>query len=162
MPGVQATLASGDWLFRLRLTFSHASEHYSDSSNPTASTSVERCQTGRCKTPVFWRPARLEKRLDFRCATRNATPQAPCTEPAWAVQTAEAIGQECEKPCEKQGFSAERIGTQLKNVFPIFLEVRRVPENGLLNVVSRSEIQVGERSRNDWAIFSRARAREMA
>ena len=32
------------------------------------------------KTPVFWRLARLEKRLDLGCATRNATPQAPCTE----------------------------------------------------------------------------------
>ena len=33
-----------------------------------------------CKTPVFWRLARREKRLDLGCATRNATPQAPCTE----------------------------------------------------------------------------------
>ena len=56
------------------------SKHHVNSSNPTPSTNVDRCQTGLCKTPVFWRLARLEKRLDFRCATRNTTPQAPCTE----------------------------------------------------------------------------------
>ena len=47
------------------------SKHHVNSSNPTPSTTVDRCQTGLCKTPVFWRLARLEKRLDFRCATRN-------------------------------------------------------------------------------------------
>jgi len=36
--------------------------------------------TGTCKTPVFWRLARLGKRLDLGSAKRNATPQAPCTE----------------------------------------------------------------------------------
>jgi hypothetical protein len=36
--------------------------------------------TGTYKTPVFWRLARLEKRLDLGSATRNATPQAPYTE----------------------------------------------------------------------------------
>jgi hypothetical protein len=51
-----------------------------DSSNPTPSTGVDRGQTGHCKTSVFWQLARLEKRLDFGSATRNATPQAPCTE----------------------------------------------------------------------------------
>ena len=35
---------------------------------------------GTCKSPAFRRLARLEKRLDLGCATRNATPQAPCTE----------------------------------------------------------------------------------
>ena len=51
MPGVQATLAAGDWLFWLRLTFSRISEHHSDSSNPTAFTGVFRCQTGDMQTP---------------------------------------------------------------------------------------------------------------
>jgi hypothetical protein len=50
------------------------SEHHKDSSNPTTSIGVDRCQTRRCKATVFWRLARLA-RLDFRCATRNATPQ---------------------------------------------------------------------------------------
>ena len=50
------------------------------SSNPTAFTDMNRYQTGTCKTPVICRLARLEKRLDFGCATRNTTPQAPCTE----------------------------------------------------------------------------------
>ena len=53
---------------------------HTDSSNPTPSISMDCGGTGTCKTPVFSRLARLEKRLDFRCATRNTTPQAPCTE----------------------------------------------------------------------------------
>ncbi len=44
-----------------------------DSSNPNASSGVDRCQTRPCKIPVFCRLARLEKRLDSRCATRNAS-----------------------------------------------------------------------------------------
>ncbi len=53
---------------------------HTDSSNPTASSGVDRYKTEPCKTPVICRLARLEKRLDWGCATRNATPQAPCTE----------------------------------------------------------------------------------
>jgi hypothetical protein len=34
---------------------------------------MDRCQTGRCKATVFWRLARLEKRLDLGIASRNAT-----------------------------------------------------------------------------------------
>jgi len=71
---------------------------------------------GICKTPVICRLARLEKRLDFRCATRNTTPQAP-----WALQNSKAIGQKCEKPWENQGFAAERTGTELFDVLPLFL-----------------------------------------
>lgn len=77
------------------------------SSNPTASTDLNRYQTGRCETPVFCRFARLEKRLHLGCATRNTTPQAPCTDPAWTLQNSKAIGQKCEKPWENQGFAAE-------------------------------------------------------
>jgi hypothetical protein len=44
----------------------------------------------------------------------------PCTEPAWALQTAKAIGQKCEKPWENQGFLAERTGTELLGVLPTF------------------------------------------
>jgi hypothetical protein len=53
-----------------------------------------------------------EKRLDFRCATRKTTPQAPCTEPAWALQNSKGTGQKCEKPWENQGFAAERTETE--------------------------------------------------
>jgi hypothetical protein len=56
------------------------SQDHTDSSNPTASAGVDRCQKGTFKTPVFSRLARLEKRLDLGSATRNTTPQAPCTE----------------------------------------------------------------------------------
>jgi hypothetical protein len=41
---------------------------------------------------------------------------------AWALQTAKAIGQKCEKPWENQGFAAERTGTELLAVFPMFLK----------------------------------------
>ena len=37
-------------------------------------------------------------------------PQAPCTEPAWALQTAKGTGPICEKPWENQVF--ERRGQE--------------------------------------------------
>jgi hypothetical protein len=100
----------------------HDHDSKSPGSNPTASSGVDRYQTGTGKTPVFWRPARLEKRLDFRWPTRNATPQAPCTEPTWALQTVKGTSPICEKPWENQGFAAERTGTELFDVFPMFLK----------------------------------------
>jgi hypothetical protein len=122
MPGVQATLASGDWLLRLRLTFSHVSDHHSDSSNPTASTGVDRYQTGTCKTPVFWRLARLEKRIDLESATRNTTSQAPCTELHWRYRTPKQLARNAKNPWENQGFAAERTETELFDGFPTFLK----------------------------------------
>jgi hypothetical protein len=53
---------------------------------------------------------------DAKCKRRTT----PCTEPAWALQTAKAIGQKCEKPWENQGFLAERTGTELLGVLPTF------------------------------------------
>jgi len=41
---------------------------------------------------------------------------------AWALQTAKGTGQKCEKPWENQGFAAERTGTELFDVFPMFLQ----------------------------------------
>jgi hypothetical protein len=41
---------------------------------------------------------------------------------AWALQTAKAIGQKCEKPQENQGFAAESTGAELFHVFPMFLK----------------------------------------
>jgi hypothetical protein len=52
------------------------SRNHTDSSNPIASAGVVCGQTGTFKTPVFWRLARLEKRLDLGIATRNATPHS--------------------------------------------------------------------------------------
>jgi hypothetical protein len=40
---------------------------------------------------------------------------------AWAHQNSKSIGQKCEKPWENQGFAAERTGTELFDVFPMFL-----------------------------------------
>ena len=40
---------------------------------------------------------------------------------AWTCRKAKAIGQICEKPWENQGFAAERTGTELFGVFPVFL-----------------------------------------
>jgi hypothetical protein len=42
----------------------------------------------------------------------------------WA-QKAKAIGRKCEKPWENQGFTAERTGTELFDVFPVFLKVSK-------------------------------------
>jgi hypothetical protein len=41
---------------------------------------------------------------------------------AWALQSAKAIGKKCEKPLGNQGFTAERTGLELFDVFPVFLE----------------------------------------
>ena len=102
-----------------------------DSSNPTASTGVDRYQTGTCQTPVFWRLARLEKRLDFRCATRNATPQAPCTELHGRYRTPKQLGRNAKNPGETFGFAAERTGTELFDVFPMFLKSSRDGDKSL-------------------------------
>ena len=48
-----------------------------------------------------------------------------CTEPAWAHQNSNATGQKCEKPWENQGFAAERTGTELLGVSPVFLKSSR-------------------------------------
>jgi len=42
---------------------------------------------------------------------------------AWALQTAKAIGQKCEKPWENQGFAAERTGTELFPIFPVIFTI---------------------------------------
>ncbi len=75
-----------------------ASKHHSDSSNPTASSGVDQYQTETCKTPVFWRLARLEKRLDLGCATRNTTPQAPCTELHGRYRTPKQLARNAKNP----------------------------------------------------------------
>ena len=71
---------------------------------------MELYQTGDMQNPRTLATQATRKRLDFRCATRNPRPQVPCTEPAWALQKAKAIGQICKKPRENQGFAAERTG----------------------------------------------------
>jgi hypothetical protein len=43
-------------------------------------------------------------------------------ERAWTCRNSKAIGQKCEKPWENQGFAAERTGTELFDVFPMFLK----------------------------------------
>ena len=41
---------------------------------------------------------------------------------AWALQTAKGTSPKCEKSWENQGFLAERTGTELLSVFPMFLK----------------------------------------
>jgi hypothetical protein len=54
---------------------------------------------------MFWRLARLEKRLDLGSATRNATPHSAMHRVAWAQQTAKGTDfAEMQKPWENQGF----------------------------------------------------------
>ena len=49
---------------------------------------------------------------------------------AWIGRKAKAIGQKCKKLWENQGFLAERTGTEVFDVLPMFLGVRKV----LINV----------------------------
>ena len=44
---------------------------------------------------------------------------------AWALQNSKAIGQKREKPWENQGFAAERTGTELFPIFPLFFAAGR-------------------------------------
>ena len=49
---------------------------------------------------------------------------------AWALQNSKAIGQKCEKPCENQGFAAERTGTELLDFFDASIpQEEKVPNN---------------------------------
>jgi hypothetical protein len=63
--------------------------------------------------------------------TRRTT---PCTEPAWALQNSQAIGQICEKPWKNQGFAAERTGTEQLSIFSVFLRSSRGAENDWLDL----------------------------
>jgi len=69
---------------------------------------------------VIFRLARLEKRLDFRCATRNTTPQAPCTELHGRYRRPKELARNAKNPGKTFGFAAERTGTELLGVFPMF------------------------------------------
>jgi len=53
---------------------------------------------------------------------------------AWALQNSKGTAQKCEKPWENQGFAAERTGTELFDVFPVFLRGSRGAENDWLDL----------------------------
>ena len=74
---------------------------------------------------MFWRLARLEKRLDFRCATRNTTPQALCTELHGRYRTPKQLARNAKNPGKTFGFAAERTGTELFDVLSMFLGFER-------------------------------------
>jgi hypothetical protein len=59
---------------------------------------------------VFWRLARLEKRLDLGSATRNATPQAPCTELHGRYSRPKELAQYAKNPGKTRVF--ERRGQE--------------------------------------------------
>jgi hypothetical protein len=59
---------------------------------------------------------------------------------AWTCRKAKAIGQKCEKPWENQGFAAERTGTELFDVFPMFFESSK----GTIGVI------LAEKTNNEW------------
>ena len=75
---------------------------------------------GHAKPQCIGDPARLEKRLDLGCATRNATPQAPCTELHGRYRTPKQLARNAKNPGKTFGFAAERTGTELLGVFPMF------------------------------------------
>jgi hypothetical protein len=68
------------------------------------------------------RATRKTTRFGLRDAKCNAA--GAMLRVAWALQNSKAIGQKCEKPWENQGFLAERTGTELFDVLPMFSEVR--------------------------------------
>ena len=53
---------------------------------------------GHAKPRYFADPARLETRLDFGCATRNTTPQAPCTELHGRYRTPKQLARNAKNP----------------------------------------------------------------
>ena len=83
-----------------------------DSSNPTASSGVDRNQTLAMQTPnvLTTRATRKTTRFSVRDAKYNAA--GAMHRVAWALQNSKAIGQKCEKPWENQGFAAERTGLE--------------------------------------------------
>jgi len=64
------------------------------------------------------RATRKTTRFSVRDAKYNAA--GAMHRVAWALQNSQAIDQKCEKPWENQGFAAERTGTELLGVFPMF------------------------------------------
>jgi hypothetical protein len=64
------------------------------------------------------RATRKTTRFGLRDAKCNAA--GAMHRVAWALQNSKAIGQKCEKPWENQGFTEERTGTELFDVFPMF------------------------------------------
>ena len=84
------------------------------SSNTTPSADDDSRATRRCAKPrCFGDSARRERRLDFGSATRNSTPQATRTEPAWKLQKSWETRKKCDIPREKHGFAAEDKGFEL-------------------------------------------------
>jgi hypothetical protein len=71
------------------------------------------------------RATRKTTRFGLRDAKCNAA--GAMHRVAWALQNSKEIGLICEKPWENQGLPAERTGTELFDVFPMFFEVRKVP-----------------------------------
>jgi hypothetical protein len=69
------------------------------------------------------RATRKTTRFGVRDAKNNAAGAMHGV--AWALQNSKAIGQKCEKPWEHQVFAAERTGTELFDVFPVFLKISR-------------------------------------
>ena len=92
------------------------------SSNPTASAGVDRCWEGTSKTRMCWRLARLEKRLDFRCATRNTTPQAPCTELHGRYRTPKQLARIAKNPGKTRVLQRRGQDANFSMFFQCFFE----------------------------------------
>jgi hypothetical protein len=97
------------------------------SSNPTPSTTKPHVFPG--KTRVRGRLWRLSRRLTEMFLGSKAAHKtmistgSTCRHGrARTGMKAKAIGQKCEKPWENQGLPAERTGTELSGVFPMFCD----------------------------------------
>ena len=70
------------------------------------------------------RATRKTTRFSVRDAKYNAA--GAMHRVAWALQNSKGTGKKCEKPWKNQGFAAERTGTELFDVFPMFLGCSKV------------------------------------
>ena len=108
-----------------------------NSSNPTPTTGVFCGQTGTFKTPVFWRLARLEKRLDLGSATRNATPQAPCTELHGRYRRPKELARNAKNAGKTRVFERRGQEPNFRAFFQCFVMVRKMlHSSGRLEEVS--------------------------
>ena len=67
-------------------------------SDPTTSAAIKVLSSAKSKPQCFGDPPRREKRLDFGCATRKTTPQAPCTELHGRYRTPKELARNAKNP----------------------------------------------------------------
>ena len=75
---------------------------------------------GHAKPQCFRDLARLEKRLEFGCATRNTTPQAPCTELHGRYRTPKQLARNAKNPGKTRVLQRRRQEPNIWRFFRCF------------------------------------------